>query len=272
MGGSVRSGLVCVLGLAAGASSAFAQFDTATVTLTAHANSLLNTTGGSGILNKSADGGDYPSAFGVADAGQTIGPSTVTSVGDYTLFRTPTLLIIHGEAIADVNGGAEILNATATADSTVEIVFDVDHDQAWVIHSVEATQGNAQASVVLLQGETEVFRYENLHVHEITGMLEPGTYTLRLSGSAASDWSTGGAYSIGFFDLEFELAAACPADLNEDKLVDDADFVIFVAAYDQLVCAGSMRHGCPGDLNEDGVVEDADFVVFAAAYNDLMCP
>lgn len=31
-------------------------------------------------------------------------------------------------------------------------------------------------------------------------------------------------------------AAACPADLNSDAMVDDADFVIFVAAYNELLC------------------------------------
>lgn len=35
----------------------------------------------------------------------------------------------------------------------------------------------------------------------------------------------------------YELAApACPADLNHDSQVDDADFVVFLAAYNELLC------------------------------------
>jgi hypothetical protein len=33
-----------------------------------------------------------------------------------------------------------------------------------------------------------------------------------------------------------------------------------------------MPAGCPADLNSDAVVDDTDFVLFAAAYNDLLCP
>ncbi len=65
----------------------------------------------------------------------------------------------------------------------------------------------------------------------------------------------------------------CPADLNGDGFVEDADFVIFLAAYNILDCLDpNMASGCPSDLNSDGLVEDADFVVFVAAYNELVCP
>ncbi|MBX3380824.1 MAG: DNRLRE domain-containing protein [Phycisphaeraceae bacterium] len=65
----------------------------------------------------------------------------------------------------------------------------------------------------------------------------------------------------------------CPADLNGDTFVDDADFVIFANSYNILDCADpTMPPGCPGDINADGVVDDADFVEFAAAYNTLICP
>ncbi len=65
----------------------------------------------------------------------------------------------------------------------------------------------------------------------------------------------------------------CPADLNSDGLVEDADFVIFLAAYNILDCLDpAMSLGCPADLNGDAVVDDADFVAFLAAYNELVCP
>jgi hypothetical protein len=68
-------------------------------------------------------------------------------------------------------------------------------------------------------------------------------------------------------------AAACVGDLNSDNQVDDADFQIFVVAYNILDCAdASMPSGCPSDLNNDAVVDDLDFQTFAAAYDRLLCP
>lgn len=65
----------------------------------------------------------------------------------------------------------------------------------------------------------------------------------------------------------------CPADLNNDGIVEDADFSLFVVAYDALDCADPvMSLGCPADLNHDGVVDDADFSPFVVAYNELLCP
>lgn len=65
----------------------------------------------------------------------------------------------------------------------------------------------------------------------------------------------------------------CVGDLNADGTVDDADFVIFVLAYNVLDCAdATMASGCPSDFNRDGFVDDADFVLFVVAYNALLCP
>lgn len=71
----------------------------------------------------------------------------------------------------------------------------------------------------------------------------------------------------------FTARAFCPWDLNNDGFVDDADFPIFLNAYNILDCAdGSMPFGCPADFNHDGVVEDTDFQAFVVAYNELLCP
>jgi len=65
----------------------------------------------------------------------------------------------------------------------------------------------------------------------------------------------------------------CPGDLNGDGYVDDADFVAFALAYNILDCSDpAMPPGCPADLNNDGFVDDTDFVIFAGAYNALLCP
>lgn len=79
-----------------------------------------------------------------------------------------------------------------------------------------------------------------------------------------------GALAIRF---AFVPRSFCPADLNNDGVVDDGDFPLFLSGYNTLDCAdGSMVQGCPADINYDRVVDDLDFVVFLAAYNELVCP
>ena len=65
----------------------------------------------------------------------------------------------------------------------------------------------------------------------------------------------------------------CGADFNDDEVVDDLDFQIFVVAYDLLDCADpAMAAACPTDLNSDEFVDDADFQLFVVAYDTLLCP
>jgi hypothetical protein len=67
--------------------------------------------------------------------------------------------------------------------------------------------------------------------------------------------------------------SVCTGDLNADGLVDDADFVLFLAGYNILDCADpAMPAACPADLNSDGVVDDTDFQIFVPAYDALVCP
>ncbi|MBX3378513.1 MAG: VCBS repeat-containing protein [Phycisphaeraceae bacterium] len=66
--------------------------------------------------------------------------------------------------------------------------------------------------------------------------------------------------------------AACLPDLNADRIVEDADFVLFASSYNLLVCDDPGQSiDCPADFNADGVVDDQDFSVFAAAYNAFAC-
>ncbi|MBX3381003.1 MAG: hypothetical protein KF805_12995 [Phycisphaeraceae bacterium] len=109
--------------------------------------------------------------------------------------------------------------------------------------------------------------------------------TFTAAGSSASlEWARySGANNFGDSSDEYwaldnvvvdgAQGAACPGDINNDGFVDDADFVLFLAAYNILDCADpSMPVGCPADLNGDGFVDDADFVIFVGAYNELVCP
>ncbi len=84
----------------------------------------------------------------------------------------------------------------------------------------------------------------------------------------------GNGQTDGFgLQVQSFTADTCPGDLNHDGLVDDADFSIFVVAYDTLDCADpTMPAGCPADLNGDHLVDDADFSIFVVAYDALICP
>ncbi|MBY0113504.1 MAG: hypothetical protein K2Y21_11820 [Phycisphaerales bacterium] len=81
-----------------------------------------------------------------------------------------------------------------------------------------------------------------------------------------------GTFDLGF-EAAFEYVSGCPADINNDGLVDDSDFQLFAVAYDTLECMDpTMPAGCPSNLNADLFVDDADFSVFAIAYDTLICP
>lgn len=69
------------------------------------------------------------------------------------------------------------------------------------------------------------------------------------------------------------VEAPCPADLSKDRVVDDADFNLFVQASDLFDCAdAAMPGGCPADLNHDGGVDESDFILFSIAYDAVVCP
>ncbi|MBS0190760.1 MAG: hypothetical protein U0573_02565 [Phycisphaerales bacterium] len=99
--------------------------------------------------------------------------------------------------------------------------------------------------------------------------LEVGFFTSNGgSGTSLRNLATGRVdnYSI-------RIRRTCAGDLNVDGQVDDADFVLFVAAYNILDCSDpAMPAGCPSDFNQDGFVDDTDFVTFVAAYDNLLCP
>lgn len=64
----------------------------------------------------------------------------------------------------------------------------------------------------------------------------------------------------------------CAADFNNDGIINDADFQLFIAPYDRLDCNHpGMGSGCYADLNLDWQVDDADFVLFVQAYNEIYC-
>jgi beta-glucanase (GH16 family) len=100
---------------------------------------------------------------------------------------------------------------------------------------------------------------------EVRGIAPAGTTKARIVGIFVQNNNAGGSVRIDDLDIR---EVQCPADLVADFSVDDADFVLFATAYNELIC-GPV---CPADLNNDGFVDDSDFVLFADAYNELTCP
>ncbi len=97
-----------------------------------------------------------------------------------------------------------------------------------------------------------------------------GYYTANTNGGGSGAINVKANYDNFAVHVHF---VECPSDLTADGAVDDADFIVFVGAYNILDCTDPvMPAGCPSDLNKDGLVDDNDFVTFLAAYNVLECP
>lgn len=112
---------------------------------------------------------------------------------------------------------------------------------------------------------------------EVAGWESP---EITITGARAPSWIkdikvvVGVTNPCGTVNTSVARVALCTADLTCDLQVDDADFVQFANAYNDLLCpAGTpgLPPSCPGDLNQDTFVDDADFVLFADAYNALLC-
>jgi hypothetical protein len=98
-------------------------------------------------------------------------------------------------------------------------------------------------------------------------------YTARQQVSSAGFL---GATSLEAYDRATVLTfttlsttSSCPADFTGDTFVDDSDFVIFAAAYEQFTVPPADQ---AADLTLDGFVDDSDFVLFAQAYEEFVCP
>ncbi|MBL8885477.1 MAG: hypothetical protein JNK16_02355 [Phycisphaerales bacterium] len=68
------------------------------------------------------------------------------------------------------------------------------------------------------------------------------------------------------------ILTKCLGDLDNNGMVNDEDFVIFVQHYNLLLCEdASMPPACPSDFNADGVVDDVDFTIFIQSYDLPIC-
>lgn len=107
-----------------------------------------------------------------------------------------------------------------------------------------------------------------------TYVLDPAFADQTLTSIVVTDTGNGSFQRGMLAGLTLEARGTpCIGDLNHDGFVNDADFQIFIVAYNLLDCTDpAMPAGCPSDLNKDGLVDDADFVIFVPAYNALVCP
>lgn len=268
----------CALGLgmlALCGRGAFAQFQTATVTVLAEARSHLDTAYGVGDLFESGGAGAYPLFQGSANADQVSGPSGVIARGQLGLELSEHGLSATGSFFVSISADEGFHSASVSALSRVWVDFTLDSPRTWKFDPGMTTGPSGNTLVTLYAGTTQLFTY-NGQFGGATGELGAGEYRLAITASAELESAgvsneTSGTYSVGF--LLGTISKPCPADLNGDHVVDDFDFLLFLPAYDLLDCADpTMPEGCPADLNGDGVVDDADFLVFLPAYDALVCP
>jgi len=184
---------------------------------------------------------------------------------------TPESITIYGCATAEL-ASAGSCYSSAIAESFLSVTFRVHSPRlAVLVGKYYSTDGEA-LSIILRKADGQI-----LYIYggdfQATYTLIPGDYNYIVR--AITDDSCAGlcrnqSGAEWYSALIFEWLP-CPADLNGDTFVDDSDFVVFAAAYNELLCPGNTAP-CPADFNGDEMVEDADFVVFAAAYNELLCP
>ncbi len=154
-----------------------------------------------------------------------------------------------------------------------DIVFHFQSPQSRVGFSVQQMENQTRVIV----NDRDVGSFATLSGLQINGVRQGFFRMKAMDGSSISSvrFANGrvGTFGDGIAFDHLTLGGRCLQDLNNDELVDDADFSLFVVAYNLLDCADpTMPAGCPADFNNDGFVDDADFVVFVVGYNALLCP
>lgn len=156
--------------------------------------------------------------------------------------------IVVGTALADDGTGATLL--TVAPSNAGAPAFD-----------------SASGLTVLADG---TIAFTSLFTHDTICRVNPQTREVTLIADLGPQVTADVRGKMQFTSLA--QFTNCPGDLNLDGVVDDADFVIFVQAYDLLDCADpAMPPPCAADLNGDLFVDDGDFVGFVGGYNGLLC-
>jgi len=214
---------------------------------------------------------------GVTWSARPVGIGTNPNISPVTMFRYQSDLYVGGSFSSNGNGGA-FENIGRWQEAAPPLLSRQPKHQS-------VSLGASMAFSVRTEGlGPQQFRWHRGDIPLFDGVSESGstifgaaTAQLNIEGVRESDF---GEYrcqvsnQCGAVLSEPGLAAiACVGDMNADLLVDDADFVVFLAAYNILDCADlEMPTTCPADFNRDSFVDDSDFVIFLLAYNQLLCP
>lgn len=211
--------------------------------------------------------GDYEFSFtGNALPGGThtftLAPSTFCVETPVLLSDTYSRLLAYKDDmsldfIGQMSGFADVPGANAS--SINFIVYDVGRGGVFWSASLPPTA----ISFTIPAGSLEVGRaYFGVMYY---------TVSFGTPGAGINGGSHSSSFSRNVF-FYFNTRGPCPADINEDGFVDDADFTLFAGAYNLLLCSDiAMPDRCPADLTNEGVVDDSDFTVFAQAYDQLLC-
>jgi len=187
--------------------------------------------------------------------------------GEIAAWRTSTRATIAAHALPRYVSGKPMLptqprDPIAYCGAPAEMYVIVDNvgantpEYVWRRDEIPLSDGPTGTGSVLAGVETPTLRIENL------GPADAGSYDVVVTNSCGTVTSL----------ATMVTPNCCPADLDGDGVVDDADFAAFAIAYDILACAApEMAVDCPADFNRDGVVDDADFQVFIVAYDEMGC-
>lgn len=95
--------------------------------------------------------------------------------------------------------------------------------------------------------------------------IPPDVHLYEVRDASADGRVLTGTSNDGAWIATLQPVSDCRFDLDFDGIVDDADFVRFIIAFNTPSDAAA-------DANQDGVTDEQDFQFFAAAYDALICP
>ncbi|MFO0861097.1 MAG: hypothetical protein U0570_11105 [Phycisphaerales bacterium] len=221
-------------------------------------NTTLATSVGGAVYTGGASRADVAGSGGIARGWAPVGADGVINASDidyvYQQFNNPSFT-----GTASWSDLSKAANFDLSADMDANLVINQADVDYVVLTALQTNYGD-----VNLNRYTDVNDLNIWAANYNTGSLASP------AGWAKGDVSGNGKVS----DEDYHIIMSnrsCPADLNNDGVVDDADFVSFASAYNELICP-TLPGLCLADLNDDGIVEDLDFVIFAAAYDALLCP
>lgn len=221
------------------------------------------------LVNPSFENGPaIPGAFLPLDAGSTAMPGWIVTRGQIDIV-TSAWQQIDGLRSLDLNG--------SPGSGGVAQTFATTPNRDYTISFYVAGNGGAAPAIKILKiavvGQNPSVQFDNTGTSFSDMRWTKYIYAFRAISTATTlEFYSGNPSSFGGPALDDVVVrpASCVADLNYDAYVDDADFVEFVHAYEQVFCPGPFP-GCAGDFNLDGFVNDEDFVIFVSAYNQLLC-